>query len=410
MNHYELLEVLPTASIETIEAAYRVAIKKYHPDIFKGDKNFAEIKMKELNEAVETLRNKRREYDETIETAIKEPEEPHSNIDNLLEFVFIFLEEGDFKRANEYCERVLSKDSKNAKAYIGKLCAELNIQKEADLANHKEPLENISNYKTALSFADSNYRVKLTGYNQTIQERCHNALIKQKTCAITEDDYKELSKNFLEMNGYKNTKNLANECEIVYQALKKEREHREKLHIIEQKSNEFKLQEHEYSFDDIRLLDDMAIQVLVSVINPRVLGQALSMADDDLKEVFFKNMSKRNAEKVQEGIEYARGKHTDILAAQQRIVDTVIELELQERRKINIEVLLKYQRIIELFKTQQSEQLFKTFKTQQSKRRKKRQMPEYLGVLIAILIITIVLIGIMWLLTYVNVENLDPMI
>jgi DnaJ-class molecular chaperone len=65
MNYYEILEVSVNASKEVIKNAYRALTKKYHPDSYKGDKNYAQEKMKEINEAYETLidDNKRLLYD-----------------------------------------------------------------------------------------------------------------------------------------------------------------------------------------------------------------------------------------------------------------------------------------------------------------------------------------------------------
>ena len=65
MNYYEILEVSVNASSEVIKNAYRALSKKYHPDRYKGDKSFAEEKLKEINLAYETLidENKRLLYD-----------------------------------------------------------------------------------------------------------------------------------------------------------------------------------------------------------------------------------------------------------------------------------------------------------------------------------------------------------
>lgn len=83
-----------------------------------------------------------------------------------------------------------------------------------------------------------------------------------------------------------------------------------------------------FVFEDIASLDDLAMQILVREIDPKDLVQALKNSPEELKEVFFKNMSKRNAEQVQEDIEYARNiRARDIEAAQQRIVAKVRELE-----------------------------------------------------------------------------------
>lgn len=69
-NLYEILEVSQKASKEVIEKAYKVLAKKYHPDLQQGiEKEKAEKKMKELNQAYEILSDeeKRRQYDLELE-------------------------------------------------------------------------------------------------------------------------------------------------------------------------------------------------------------------------------------------------------------------------------------------------------------------------------------------------------
>lgn len=66
---YEILEVSETASSEVIEKAYKVLAKKYHPDLqLPENKQKAENKMKQINEAYEVLNNelKRKSYDEQL--------------------------------------------------------------------------------------------------------------------------------------------------------------------------------------------------------------------------------------------------------------------------------------------------------------------------------------------------------
>jgi curved DNA-binding protein CbpA len=45
MTHYEVLQVLPTASPEVIQMAYKALARKYHPDVFQGNKEYAETRM-----------------------------------------------------------------------------------------------------------------------------------------------------------------------------------------------------------------------------------------------------------------------------------------------------------------------------------------------------------------------------
>lgn len=80
MNLYEILEVSETASKEIIDKVYKIKVKKYHPDLQRPeDKDFAEEKMKQINEAYEILSDnqKRKQYDDIL---AQEREEENYNI------------------------------------------------------------------------------------------------------------------------------------------------------------------------------------------------------------------------------------------------------------------------------------------------------------------------------------------
>lgn len=67
-TYYDILEVSKDASSNEIKKSYKKLVKKYHPDVFKGDKSVADEKIKELNEAYETLSNLelRKSYDDVL--------------------------------------------------------------------------------------------------------------------------------------------------------------------------------------------------------------------------------------------------------------------------------------------------------------------------------------------------------
>lgn len=63
-DYYKILGVDKNASADDIKKAYRILVKKYHPDLHPNDKEAAE-KFKEINEANEVLSDdkKRKQYD-----------------------------------------------------------------------------------------------------------------------------------------------------------------------------------------------------------------------------------------------------------------------------------------------------------------------------------------------------------
>ncbi|KAJ6665531.1 hypothetical protein lerEdw1_003372 [Lerista edwardsae] len=60
LNYYEVLGVLHNASYDDIKGAYRMQLKKWHPDKNPGNKKEAEEKSKEIMEAYKVLSNKKK--------------------------------------------------------------------------------------------------------------------------------------------------------------------------------------------------------------------------------------------------------------------------------------------------------------------------------------------------------------
>ena len=88
----------------------------------------------------------------------------NTNIAPLLKRVFIFLEDGDWNSADEYCEKVLDIDPECAEAYLGKLLAELKVRKREDLKNQAEAFSYRNNYQKAIRFADEKLKNELNEY------------------------------------------------------------------------------------------------------------------------------------------------------------------------------------------------------------------------------------------------------
>ena len=109
----------------------------------------------------------------------------NANASPLLKRAFMFLEDGDFASANEYCEKVLDLDPENAEAYLGKLMVDLKVNKRSDLANLENPFDDNANYQKVLRYGNATLQSETNKYNQTAVERM------EKKKAIQEATVKE---------------------------------------------------------------------------------------------------------------------------------------------------------------------------------------------------------------------------
>ena len=138
----------------------------------------------------------------------------------LLERAFMFLEDGDWDSANEYCEKVLDIDPKNAQAYLGKLMAELHVRKQDSLQDQAAPFDGYSNYQKIIRFADDSLRKALTGYIEFINNRnehdrlegIYNKATSQKRAAKTEEEFKAAAVTYGTITTYRDADALKQEC------------------------------------------------------------------------------------------------------------------------------------------------------------------------------------------------------
>lgn len=83
-----------------------------------------------------------------------------------------------------------------------------------------------------------------------------------------------------------------------------------------------------FVFEDVVLIDDRGIQRMMKEIDPKDLSISLKGVTDEVKEKFYKNMSKRAAEMLKEEMAYMGPvRIRDVDQAQQRIVAIVKTLE-----------------------------------------------------------------------------------
>ena len=94
----------------------------------------------------------------------------------LLKRAFIFLEDGDFYKANEYSERVLDQDPENAEAYLVKLMVDYEVKKKYELSKVKENFENNNNYKRILKYGSKDLIDEINSYLLNVKKQSsHNS-------------------------------------------------------------------------------------------------------------------------------------------------------------------------------------------------------------------------------------------
>ena len=138
----------------------------------------------------------------------------------LLKRAFMFLEDGDWQKADDFCEQVLNQDPENAEAYLGKLMAELRVHSRSELKDVDLPFNNRSNYEKVLRFGSVELKNELQGavehiINRNEQQRLKNLYDNAnglKKRAATEEEFKLAAAEFNKIREYKDAEALAKEC------------------------------------------------------------------------------------------------------------------------------------------------------------------------------------------------------
>lgn len=136
-NYYEILEVNPKASKEVIEKAYRVLAKKYHPDLYIGEKKeYAERKIKEINAAYNILSDEflREQYDSELRK---------ENMEYTQSYYEEAREQNNYRVTRKRQENLKQRQMKRPK--VGTLGSMIDLTKQLihDLARSKEKRQEI---------------------------------------------------------------------------------------------------------------------------------------------------------------------------------------------------------------------------------------------------------------------------
>ena len=145
----------------------------------------------------------------------------NSAVAPLLKRISLFLEDGNWQEADEYCERVLDSDPENAQAYLYKLMVQMKVHKTDDLRNQAQPFDSEDMYRKTVRFADEELKNTLEEYNAYIKDRnekkriesIYNKAVYDMGYARDEISYKIIIEDLAEIPGYKDADEKKKECE-----------------------------------------------------------------------------------------------------------------------------------------------------------------------------------------------------
>ena len=145
-----------------------------------------------------------------------------ASIAPLLERVAMFLEDGSWDEANQYCEKVLDQDPKNAHAYLGKLMAELRVRNEEELKTQTRSFRENGNLQKVMRFADAALKAKMTECLSSVdkcvelarKEKLYSDAMDAKALASNEEGFLAIAQEFRKIPGYKDADEQAEQCEV----------------------------------------------------------------------------------------------------------------------------------------------------------------------------------------------------
>ncbi len=176
--------------------------------------------MQDLVRGIQKIVNTSKE--ETTAKVVVEPaSQPSANVNSLIERAFLFLEDKKWQSADEYCEKVLDIEPKNALGYLGKLMAELHVDKRENLKNCAQPFDYSDNYQKIIRFGNDKLKKTLEKDVQFIKDRNEHARLQSiynKALHImnseesTEEDLIHASKLFDSIKDFEDSAELSKKC------------------------------------------------------------------------------------------------------------------------------------------------------------------------------------------------------
>ena len=177
----------------------------------------------------------------------------------LIKRIFLFLEDGEWEKADEYCERVLDKDPENALAYLGKLMVNLKVKKREALKKCSEPFNNNKYFSKASRFSaeiakelETANEFIIKRNEETRKQKIYNDAVDKMQKAHTDSDFKAAADVFTRIKGYKDADELLQKCMEGEETAKKEATYEAALFRMDRAETESEFQEAARIFGTIK--------------------------------------------------------------------------------------------------------------------------------------------------------------
>ena len=114
--------------------------------------------------------SKPKQQEQQVYQTVGQPTSSNPTVRNYLKRAKMFLQDGDFENALEYCEKALDLDPENSDAYLYKLLYDLRINEEKDLGYCGGDFSDNLNFKKAYNFGSAERKRQLDNYLHAVRE------------------------------------------------------------------------------------------------------------------------------------------------------------------------------------------------------------------------------------------------
>ena len=139
-----------------------------------------------------------------------------SDISQLLKQGNHALVDDKWDEAMQLFDQVLDENPEEYRAYIGQLCAEMEISSEEELVNIGKPIISSNSYKRACLFGGEEVEARLYGYvtqhEYNLNQEQYNAAVKEMNHAESSQEFEELVFVFGRLGEFKDSLKMAKEC------------------------------------------------------------------------------------------------------------------------------------------------------------------------------------------------------